>query len=107
MTRACSGPDLALDPLLQGVVKLVPGLADDKQQNPDVVVPILADDDRFLDLRKLLHLPVDLRRADPHTAGIERRVGAAVDDEAAMRGPFGKIAVMPDPLEAREIGALI
>ena len=67
-----------------------------EQHDAHVVVPILADADRLDDLRHLLDLVVDLRRADAHAAGIERRVGAAMDDDAAMLGPFGEIAMAPD-----------
>ncbi len=71
------------------------------------MVEILADAERLGDLRHLLDLVVDLGRADAHAAGIERRVGAAVDDHAAMLGPFGEIAVAPDVVEALEIGGVV
>src|SRR6185312_6558074 len=68
---------------------------------------VLADADRLCDLRHLLDLVVDFRRADAHAARIERRVRAAMDDDAAMRGPLGEIAMAPDIVEALEIGAVI
>jgi hypothetical protein len=52
-------------------------------------------------------LVVDFRRADAHAAGIERRVRAAMDDHAAMLGPFGEIAMAPDIVEAGEIGGVV
>ena len=36
----------------------------DKKDHPHIVLPVLADDDRFLDLLQAFHLPVDFRRAD-------------------------------------------
>ena len=57
------------------------------------------------DFRHALDLRVNLRRADAHAAGIERGVGAAVDDDAAMRGPFGEVAMRPDAGKPLEIGA--
>ena len=51
-------------------------------------------------LGDLLDLRVDFGRADAHAAGIERRVRAAVDDHAAMLGPFGEIAMAPDIRES-------
>ena len=50
---------------------------------------------------------IDLGGADAHAAGIERGVGAAVDDDAAMLGPFGEVAVAPDAGEALEIGGAV
>ena len=58
-------------------------------------------------LRQLLDLAVDLGRADAHAAGIERRVGAAVDDHAAVLGPLGEVAVAPDVGEALEVGGAV
>src|SRR6185436_16261895 len=43
----------------------------------------------------LLDLPVDLRGADEHAAGIEHRVRAPVDDQAAMLGFLAPVAVAP------------
>ena len=78
-----------------------------EQHDAHVVVEILADGERLQHLRHALDLRIDLRRADPHAAGIERRVGAAVDDDAAMLGPFGEIAVRPDAGKALEIGGAV
>ena len=58
-------------------------------------------------LGQLLDLAVDLRRADAHAAGIEHRVGAAVDDHAAVLGQLDIVAVAPDAREALEIGGVI
>src|SRR5690606_8165987 len=62
---------------------------------------------RLGDLGKLLDLVVDLGRADAHAAGIERGVGAAMDHDAAMGGPFGEVAMAPDIVEALEIGGAV
>ena len=56
---------------------------------------VLPDHEALDDLGQLLHLPIDLRRADPHAAGIERRVAAAVDDHAAVRRELGPVAMSP------------
>src|SRR5262249_31179454 len=71
------------------------------------VLPVLADHDALQDLRQLLHLAIDLRRADADAAGVQHRVGAAVDDDAAMLGQLHIVAVMPDVGIALEIGGAI
>ena len=78
-----------------------------EQHDAHIIVPVLADADRLDDLRQLLDLVVDLGGADPYAARIERRIGAAVDDHAAMPGPFGEIAMAPDIVEALEIGGVV
>ena len=50
---------------------------------------------------------IDLGRADAHAAGVERGVGAAVDDHAAVRRPLGEVAMAPDVGEALEIGGAV
>ena len=67
--------------------------------------PVLADDEALDDFGQLLDLAIDLRRADAHAAGIERRVGAAVDDEAVVRGQLDIVAVAPDAGKALEVAA--
>src|SRR6516162_9806637 len=71
------------------------------------MVPVLANDDRLLHLLELLDLAVDLGRADAHPAWVQRGVRPPVDDHAAMLGPLGEVAVMPDVGEAREVGGAI
>src|SRR5690606_633720 len=78
-----------------------------EQDHADVALPLLADADCLDHLGQLLHLLVDLGRADAHAAGIQRGVGAAVDDHAAVLGPLCEVAVMPDIVEALEIGGVI
>jgi acyl-CoA synthetase (AMP-forming)/AMP-acid ligase II len=56
----------------------------------------LADDETLHDFRKLLHLAVDLCRPDAHATRIERGVAPAVDDQPAMRGQLGPVAMAPD-----------
>ena len=64
-------------------------------------------DDALEHLRQLLDLAVDLRRADAHAAGIEHRVRAAIDDDAAMLGQLDIVAMAPDVGEALEIGGAV
>src|SRR6185503_9453225 len=45
--------------------------------------------------------------ADAHAAGVEDRVGAAVDDEAAVPGLFAPVAVAPDVRVFLEIGRAV
>ena len=79
----------------------------DEKHHPHVAVPVLADGDRFAHLGHLLHLGVDLGGADAHAAGIERGVGAAVDDEAAGGRDLREVALAPDAGEALEIGGAV
>ena len=58
-------------------------------------MPVLADDDRLHDLLQLLDLPIDLGRADAHAAGIQHRVRAPIDDEAAVLRDLAPVAVAP------------
>ena len=51
-----------------------------EQHDAHVAVAVLADAERLGDLRHLLDLVVDLRRADPHAARVERGIRAAMDD---------------------------
>ena len=71
------------------------------------MVPILADGDGLLHFRNLLDLRVDFRRPDAHAAGIERRVRPAVNDDTAVSGPLGEIAVAPDVRKPLEIGGVV
>ena len=73
------------DPLTQRVVQRQAVGQYDEQHDADVVLPALADRDALADLRQLLDLAVDLGRADAHAAGIEHRVGTAVDQTALAR----------------------
>src|SRR5262245_52993052 len=42
-----------------------------EQHDPLVAIPLLPNDEALQHVRQLFHLPVDLRRADPHTAWVE------------------------------------
>ncbi|MNQ90831.1 hypothetical protein D3C85_1061850 [compost metagenome] len=57
-------------------------------------------------LRDLLHLTVNLRRADAHTTGVEHGVGTAVDHHPAVRQLLGVIALGPDTGKLAEIRRL-
>ena len=84
------GADVLLDPVDERRIEREAVLQAHEQDHAHVAHlarrPILADDEAFDDLGQLLDLAIDLRRADAHAAGIERRIGAAVEDEAAVRG---------------------
>src|SRR5262249_57340263 len=53
------------------------------------------------------HLAVDLCGADPHAAGVEHRVGAAVDHHAAVRGDLAPVTVAPDAGKFLEVGGAV
>ena len=74
-----------------------------EQHDAHVALPVLPHDQALHDLRQLLHLPVDLRRADAHAAGIERGVAPPVDHQAVVRGELGPVAVAPDAGEEIEV----
>ena len=107
VARAGSGADLALDALAQPCIERQAWFQDHEQHNPHIVLPVLTDDDALLHLFQLFDLAIDLRGADAHTAGIESCVRATVNNHATVLSPFGKVAMMPDIVEAREIGASI
>src|SRR5204863_505084 len=69
--------------------------------------PDLADRDRLFHLVDTLDDAIDLRGADAHAAGVERGVGAAVDDHRAAFGQLGPVAVAPDVRVLVEIGRVI
>ena len=101
--------DVLLDPLDQRVVERE-ALAQLHEQHDAHVAPsppVLADHEALDHLVELLDLPVDLRGADAHAARIQRRVRAAVDDHAAVRGDLGVVAVAPDAGEALEVGRAV
>ena len=62
-----------------------PSRKPDEEHDPLVVVPLLPDDEALQHLVELLDLAVDLRRPDADAAGVQHRVRAPVDDEAAVR----------------------
>jgi hypothetical protein len=60
-----------------------------EEHDAHVALPVLADHHALQHLQLLLDLAVDLGRADAHAAGVEHRVGAAVDDDAVVLGELG------------------
>ena len=62
------------------------------EERDDAVVEEIGGGNRRLAIIELL----DFRRADAHAGRIERRIGAAIDDHAAVLRPFGEIAMRPD-----------
>ena len=79
----------------------------DEQDDPLVVVLPLTDDQALDDLGNLLDLPIDLRRADPHPARVQRRIGSAVDDQAVLLRDLGVVGVPPHARVVGEIGIVI
>src|SRR6185503_4339856 len=108
VARRRVGANARLDAIGELVVERSALLQLHEQDDADVTHfagrPVLADDDAFDDLGHLLDLAIDLGRPDAHAARIERCIGAAVDDEAVVRGDLDPIAMTPDagkPLEVR------
>src|SRR5262249_48481628 len=107
VARRSVGADLLVDAFHETVADDDPLAQLDEEHDAHIVLPILADDQRLQHFWHLLHLAINLCRADAHAAGIEHRVRAAVDDEAAMLRLRGEIAVAPDTREPREIGVVV
>ena len=79
----------------------------DEQHDPHVARPVLPDHQRLDDLVELLDLAVDLGGADAHAAGVQHRVGAAMDDDAAVRRDLAPVAVAPDVRVLVEVGGTV
>src|SRR5581483_10270736 len=79
----------------------------DEKHHADIALPVLPDHQRLDDLVELLDLPVDLGGADAHPAGVQDRVRAAVDDDAAVLGNLAPVAVAPDVRIALEVGGAV
>ena len=107
VTRRGAGANLGLDARLEVVVQRHTFGEPHEQHHPHVIIPILPDAECLGDLRHLLDLIVDFCRTDTHAARVECRVRTTMDNNAVMLGPFGKIAMAPDIVEALEIGGLI
>src|SRR5258708_11150886 len=94
------GPDLFTDTIAQIVIEHAVRGESHEEYDPQIratlVGELLSDHQALDDLGKLLDLPIDLRRADSHAAGIERGVAAAVDDESAPGRQLSPVAVPPD-----------
>ena len=89
----------------QCVVELHALVQPDEQHYTHILLPLLADDDGFRDLFYLIDLAVNLGGADAHAAGVERRVGTAIDDIAAAVGDrLGEVALGPHAGVLTEVG---
>ena len=93
--------------LAQRVVEFETGLQCDEQNHAHVVVPVLTDDNALDDLVELLDVAIYLSGADAHATGVQRGVGATVNDDAVVFGERDIIAVMPDVVEARKVGVVV
>ncbi len=96
-------PDPAPDPVAERLVQGDPLPEPQKEHDPDVPLPILADHQAFHHLGKLLHLTVDLRRSDANPARIERGIAPSQDHQTVVGGEPRPVAVAPDPREGLEI----
>src|ERR1700681_969218 len=105
--RACAQADRRFDASDKRVVQLRARPKPQEKDDAHIARPVLSDRKRLDDFRDLLDLSIDLGGADAHAAGIERGIGTAMDDHAAMLGPFGKVAVAPYAREAFEIGGTV
>ena len=68
---------------------------------------MLPDRHGFQHLGQFFHLPIDLGRADPNAARVQRGIGTAMDDHAAMQSDLAVVALTPDIRETPEVGGLI
>ena len=91
------------DPLAQVVRELGTGAELDEEHDAHVVLPLLADGQAVEHFVDGLHPAIDLGGAHADAAGVERRVGSAGDDHAAVLRDLREVAVMPDAGEALEI----
>ena len=105
MSRRGVGADHSANLFAQGVVQRHAITQTHEQHHAHIALPILANDDGLQHLRHLFHLAIDLCGADAYATRVEHGVGAAVDDQAAMSGFLGIIAVGPDAGERGEIGS--
>ena len=78
-----------------------------EQHDAGVVLPRLTDDHALFDLGHRVDPPVDLRRADPHTARVEGRIGTARNHVPAGLACRDEISVMPQALEPIEVGGVV
>src|SRR5579862_8003602 len=68
----------------------------DEQEDLPFAVYIACHHDAIDDFRDLLHLPINFRRSNPHSAHLERSVAASVNNYAAARRNFSPVALTPD-----------
>src|SRR5439155_20200291 len=99
--------DSALDCVDERIVERAAFAQLDEEHNPYVARPVLPDHQRLDDLVELLDLAVDLGGADAHAAGVQHRVGAAMDDDAAVRRDLAPVAVAPDVRVLVEVGGAV
>src|SRR5690606_16053783 len=78
-----------------------------EKNDPDIVIPFLADNDGFLDFGQLFDLTVNLGGANANTTGVQRCIGSAIDDHTTIVIKFDIIAVTPDVIKAIEIGIFV
>ena len=98
--------DLIFDAVEEGRIQGNARLQRHEQDDAGVAGPVLADADGVPHLLEALHLAVYFRGADPHAAGVEHRVAAAVDQVAAVGGDLGEVAVGPNPGKLVEVGVM-
>ena len=84
------------------------GEHDEEQQlaRPSLVV-LQMHHEAVDDLRQLLDDAVELARAEPDAAAVERGVGAPGEDAAAALGELDPVALAPDPREHVEVRAVV
>src|SRR3954468_13359058 len=105
--RAGILPDPTLDPgdEVFGEPGSVP--EPDEENDPDVGLPVLSNYKALNDFRQLLPQTVDLGRADPPPAWIERRIASTQDNQSVMAGEPSPIAVAPGVGILAKVGGLV
>src|SRR5262249_52379001 len=103
VSRRRARPHLVAYPPAEVVVDGHTGRGHHEQDDPRVTVPFLTDGEALHHFAELLDLPVDLRGTDADAARVERGVGPAVEDDAAVLGPRTEVALVPDTGEPFEV----
>ena len=93
--------------MAHGVIKLRARSQYDEQHDTNIVSPALSNRDALKDFIEFFDLPVYLSGANAHAAGIQYRVRATMNDNAATSQQFGKITVRPHAGKPLEIGGTI
>src|SRR5688572_8899505 len=88
-------PDPFPERLVEPLALAQPNEQDDTRIRAELTGDILPHHDALDDLRKLLHLPVDLGRADAHATRVEGRVAPSIYDHPPARRYLGPVAVAP------------
>ncbi len=107
MARGAIGADALLDRRDQIIGQFLAILHAHEQHNAGVIVPTLSNDDGFLHVRERFDLAVNLRRANPHATGIQRRIRPAIDGKTVMVRLRNEIAMGPDVRILLKIGGVI